>query len=208
MEYNEKQIAIINAATQLFGEKGFEGTSVRDIAHAAEVNVAMISYYFGSKEKLMEAIFEKRASATKLKIDTLLNNKDLSPLNKVYSLIEDYVDKFINERQFHLIMMREQMFFTSCAVSDMIFELKKRNLESVKKIIGEGQKTGEFKKNIDIPLMMTTMIGTASQMMSSLDFYKKMNNMEDMPEEEVLKHVRKKMITHLKGLFKAFLTNQ
>lgn len=32
-------------------KKGFEGTSVRDISAKANINVAMISYYFGSKEK-------------------------------------------------------------------------------------------------------------------------------------------------------------
>ena len=57
MEYNDKQIAIINTAEKLFALNGFDGTSVRDIAHEAGVNLAMISYYFGSKEKLMEAVF-------------------------------------------------------------------------------------------------------------------------------------------------------
>lgn len=46
MEWNEKQLHILNAAEDLFANKGFEGTSVRDIAQKAEVNVAMISYYF------------------------------------------------------------------------------------------------------------------------------------------------------------------
>ena len=44
----------MEAAEELFAEKGFSGTSVRDIADAADVNVAMISYYFGSKEKMLE----------------------------------------------------------------------------------------------------------------------------------------------------------
>jgi len=43
------------------GENGFDGTSVRDIAQKAGVNLAMISYYFGSKEKLLEALIELRA---------------------------------------------------------------------------------------------------------------------------------------------------
>ena len=57
MEYNAKQMQIINVAEKLFAEKGFAATSVRDIANEADVNVSMISYYFGSKEKLAEALF-------------------------------------------------------------------------------------------------------------------------------------------------------
>ena len=47
---------IFLAAEKLFAEKGFAATSTRDIAKNAGVNVSMISYYFGSKEKLFEEI--------------------------------------------------------------------------------------------------------------------------------------------------------
>ena len=47
----DKKEHIINHAVELFAEKGFEGTSIRDLAARAEVNVAMVNYYFGSKEK-------------------------------------------------------------------------------------------------------------------------------------------------------------
>lgn len=45
---------IINAAVQLFNQKGYSGTSVREIAKSADVNVAHISYYFKGKGGLME----------------------------------------------------------------------------------------------------------------------------------------------------------
>jgi AcrR family transcriptional regulator len=45
---------IMDAAVLLFNTKGFDGTSVREIAKKANVNVANISYYFDSKEGLLE----------------------------------------------------------------------------------------------------------------------------------------------------------
>jgi AcrR family transcriptional regulator len=45
----DKKTHIIETAIELFAEKGFEGTSIRDLATKADVNVAMINYYFGSK---------------------------------------------------------------------------------------------------------------------------------------------------------------
>ena len=75
MEYNEKQVQIMETAETLFAEKGFNGTSVRDIAEKAQVNLAMISYYFGSKEKLFEALFMYRAEATKVKIETIIGRE-------------------------------------------------------------------------------------------------------------------------------------
>jgi len=48
---------IVVAAMQLFAERGFEGTSVRDITKAAGCGVAAVNYYFGGKEKLYEEAF-------------------------------------------------------------------------------------------------------------------------------------------------------
>ena len=57
----DKKDHIIKKAVELIAEKGFEGSSIRALAAKAEVNIAMVNYYFGSKEKLFEALVEKRA---------------------------------------------------------------------------------------------------------------------------------------------------
>ena len=47
--------ALIRAALELFGGKGFDGTSTREVAAKAKVNVASIAYHFGGKEGLRHA---------------------------------------------------------------------------------------------------------------------------------------------------------
>lgn len=61
----DKREHIINTAIKLFASKGFEGTSIRDLAAAADVNVAMVNYYFGSKEKLFESMVEHNVAYTR-----------------------------------------------------------------------------------------------------------------------------------------------
>lgn len=53
------QDRLLDAAEELFCERGFEGTSVRDIAASAGCNVAAVNYYFGGKEKLYEEIWRR-----------------------------------------------------------------------------------------------------------------------------------------------------
>ena len=86
MEYSEKQVQIMEMAEVLFAEKGFNGTSVRDIAEKANVNLAMISYYFGSKDKLLEAIFSYRGETFKIKLESLIEDKKLNSLEKMNTL--------------------------------------------------------------------------------------------------------------------------
>lgn len=208
MEYNEKQLAIMDTAERLFGENGFSGTSVRDIAQEAGVNVAMISYYFGSKEKLMEMLFEQKSNKLTLMVENLIQDENVNYLQKVYVLIDDYVDRFVSQQAFHKIMIREQVTESGTGLANQILALKKRNLASIKKLIVGGQKTGEFKKNIDIVMMMATLVGTMSQMITSQCYYREVSNIENMDDEEFDKLIRKKLSTHLKHLFKVVLTNE
>jgi AcrR family transcriptional regulator len=206
MEYNGKQIQIMEAAEKLFAEQGFAGTSVRDIAEAAHVNLAMISYYFGSKEKLMEAMFHHRGSDFKIQLENILQNKNLSPIQKVEKLIDDYIERIFKKQCFHKIMTREQMANSSDAITEKIYELKQRNYSLIKQLIHEGQKIGDFKKNIDVSFLMMTLSGTAGQLVTAQRYYRKINNLESMPEEDFEKLMKKKLSNYLKNLFKAVLT--
>lgn len=51
---------ILDTAERLFGERGVDATSVREITDLAEVNTAAIHYHFHSKESLVQAIFARR----------------------------------------------------------------------------------------------------------------------------------------------------
>ena len=208
MEYTEKQIQIIDAAEKLFACQGFDGTSVRDIAQEAGINVAMISYYFGSKEKLMEALFEKRTVNARLRMENLLNDKDMTALQKINLLIDEYVEKIMTQQEFHKIMMKELMLENNTITARLLHELKKRNLECIKTIIEDGQKTGGFKKNVDIVLMVCTMIGTATNLIASQKFYREVYDMEALTDEEFQKYLKKKLSHHLKSMFKATLTHE
>jgi AcrR family transcriptional regulator len=206
MEYNEKQLKIIETAEKLFANNGFEGTSVRDIARESDINVAMVSYYFGSKEKLIEAIFAYRISITRLTLENILSKDHLSPIQKIDILIDNYIDKMLNNQCFYRLMMQEGYMREIHMISNMVQDAKIRNYEIVKKMIGEGQKAGVFRKNIDVQFIMATMIGTANHFMMYDKYYKKINNLENLSDDEFKKHLRKKLSTHLKALFKAYLT--
>lgn len=59
---HETKAKIIEVARKLFSENGFEGTSIRELAKVAEVNVASINYHFGSKEQLFFHIIQDAIS--------------------------------------------------------------------------------------------------------------------------------------------------
>lgn len=206
MEYSEKKIAIMEAAEELFAEKGFNGTSVRDIAEKANVNLAMISYYFGSKDKLFESLFIYRGEVMKVTLESIIDQSQLTALEKIHLLIDNYIDKIMIRQCFHRILAREQVLNTTGNISDIILQMKKTNQQLIARIVEEGQKSGEFAKNIDIPLMMITMIGTANHMVTTKHYYRELNNHQQLSEQEFETLIKKKISNHLKFLFKSILT--
>ena len=51
---------ILDVAERLFGLKGFEATSLRDITAEAQVNLAAVNYHFQSKDSLIDAVIVRR----------------------------------------------------------------------------------------------------------------------------------------------------
>lgn len=206
MEYSDKKIQILESAEKLIASKGFAATSVRDIAQDAGVNIAMISYYFGSKEKLLHEIFEWRAAHTLMQLKDISYSDDLTPMQKIEKLIDAFVKRATSQQCFHRIFMREQMIDRENELTQKILAFKKQNLGFIKALIKEGQDKGVFKKKVDVGLMMTTMNGTVQQIISTQHHYREMNNMTNLSDEAFQKYMNKKLSIHLKSLFKAMLT--
>ena len=208
MEFNDKQLQIIETAEKLFADKGFKGTSVRDIAEEAGINVAMISYYFGSKVKLMEAIFEVRIGTVQMRLENLLKDQSMTPLQKMNMLVDEHVERVSQKECFYKIMITEQLINKNPAVIHAVNQLKMRNAELVGQLIKEGQKKGVFKKKVDLILMLNTLVGTVWQTMMFKDYYRKFNDLQSVSDEEYNTLLKRKVSVHIKTLFKDLLTNE
>ena len=203
-----KQVQLLDTAEDLFSKKGYGGTSVRDIAEAAGINTAMISYYFGSKEKLMEEIFERKSMNLLETVEKLLGDDNLDPFQKMYALVDMFIENIMSRKTFHRILLCEQIINQSPIILQLVEKMKIRNAESMNNLIRLGQKKGLFKKSIDIPMMTNTLVGTVSHLLISLDFYKKYHGLETMKDEDFERLVRKRLSTHLRTIFKAILTHE
>ena len=95
---NNTKEKILKVATKLFSQKGYSGTSVREIAKAAGVNVAMISYFWGGKQELFNWIInnlvENQTNYAKSALDFAINPEDLSKEDQI-QLMYRTVDKVI-----------------------------------------------------------------------------------------------------------------
>jgi len=200
--FSEKQIQILQVAETLFAEKGFDGTSIRNIAKEAKINVAMVSYYFGSKERLLESLILFRTTDLKFQIENLLA-ESLEPIEKINKLIEIYINRInCNKgiyRILHFEFSNEKRDIDLQALND----LRSGNLKALMSIIEEGQNKGVFRKDIIVPLITPTILGTFFHFHMNKPYFK--NLLQLNTEELYNNYVKTNLTKHIQQTIKALL---
>jgi AcrR family transcriptional regulator len=200
----DKREHILTVAEGLFGDKGFDGTSVRDIAQTAGVNLAMISYYFGSKEKLMESLIEYRVNHYYTVLEELSQNTTLTPWEKIDNLVDFYVNRIINNLPFHNIMHQQAVSSRSAELRELIINIKLRNMGLIKSIIQDGQAKGLFRQ-VDYEMTVGSMMGTITSLTQSKEYGCRILEVDWTNEDEYRKIAGERLRPHLKRLLRAHL---
>ncbi|HRJ16336.1 MAG TPA: helix-turn-helix domain-containing protein, partial [Saprospiraceae bacterium] len=98
---------IKDAARVVFHKKGFAATRTRDIAEEAGLNLALLNYYFRSKEKLFDIIMLETMMGFMGAMMFVFNDEGSSFEEKVEKTVSSYIDLFIKEPQIPLFIMNE-----------------------------------------------------------------------------------------------------
>jgi len=108
MKAGQSKQKVMDAASQLFFQKGFHGTSVRDIADQAGVNVSLISYYFKSKQGLLEyAVTEYYEAYLETMQQSLHDSESLSSLEILKRLTYEIIQYRQLNEQMSCFIQRE-----------------------------------------------------------------------------------------------------
>jgi len=204
-DLNEKQIQILQVAETLFAEKGFDGTSIRDISKEAKINVAMVSYYFGSKEKLLESLVLYKTSGLKELLYDLIE-EELEPVQKIYKLIDLYVNRLNCNKGIYRILHFELASKKRVLELTSFSDIKKANLKSLEIIIKEGQAKGVFRKDVIIELITPTILGTYFHFHMNKPFFEVLLGLNT--EEEYNTYIQTTLTMHIQQTIKALLTHE
>ena len=147
---------LMMACLPLFAEKGIDGTSTRDIAKAADLNISLISYYFGGKEGLYKTALLEHGKKKEELISTLLEPYlkgalTRESLSEFFSKLIDLIlaSKLGDEtnRQIDKIMAREELNGLPY-LSDVYEQIYSRITEYFERLITQAQKQGLVSKKI------------------------------------------------------------
>ncbi|QOR73294.1 transcriptional regulator, TetR family [Cruoricaptor ignavus] len=171
-KFTDKQIHILDVAEELIAKKGFKGTSVREISSKANVNVAMISYYFGSKEKMLAYLYQYRVQRARANLSefaqTIIDGK---PEMQMKEIIKFVVNQMFHYSYFHGFVRQE--FQHDEVIKDDLLEFYHRVTTYIDAIVKKGVATGVFHYAPKSEDILVTIIGAALFAIRNENFYKK-----------------------------------
>ncbi|EOW9528040.1 forespore capture DNA-binding protein RefZ [Bacillus cytotoxicus] len=149
---------VMDAAISLFYTKGYNGTSVRDIAKRADVNVANISYYFASKQGLLEQLITDFLEGYIRVIEAAFEQREYVPAKEVLNrMIKEILRYQFENRELTRFFYRELSIDTTLIREVMTVYFSKERYY-IEQIIRQGQMQQEFQK-VSFTMFMTQLKG-------------------------------------------------
>lgn len=169
-KFTEKQIHILDIAEELIAKKGYEGTSVRDICSKANINVAMISYYFGSKEKMMSYLYQYRVLKTRENFSEFADTiKDGKPEMQMKEMIKFIVTQLFKYNYFHGFVTQELRHTDN--LKDELLDFYQLFVKKIDEVIKKGVASGVFTFTPKPEDILTTIIGSTLFVIRNRNFY-------------------------------------
>jgi AcrR family transcriptional regulator len=204
----DKKEHILDVAEKVFSELGFDGASTRTISGEAGVNMAMLNYYFGSKEGLFLAVFNRKISSFKNLLQNIGSDDTTTSWAKMEKYIDLYVQRVVNNNCFQKMLYQELAMQRRGDLADQISRILMANVLELKKIINDGIEKGEFKKDVDAELVIATIYGTKNFIVNAPHLTSAMlgfDTQDDKTLEEVLKP---RIEAYMKKLLRAYLVKE
>lgn len=107
MEELSTEQKIIKAAKSIFTQKGFAATKTRDIAEEAGINLALLNYYFGSKENLFKLVVTDKFQDLFGVLGPVLSNAEIALEDKIELLIEKYSQLLTENEDLPIFVLSE-----------------------------------------------------------------------------------------------------
>jgi len=163
--YRAKRNELLQIAGDVFKDKGYEASTLNDIAARFGTDRAAIYYYFAGKEEIFQEVFQ--ATAKKVLDDNLAEATrvaalEISAHDKLRLLIEVQIKSYEANYPYVYVYIQEDMgkvaFQTTPWAKEMV--RKTRRFEAiVTDVITSGIRNGEFRDDLSVPLVVKTLFG-------------------------------------------------
>jgi TetR/AcrR family transcriptional regulator len=191
--------AILDAATALFAESGFDGASVAAIAEKAGVCKANVFHHFPSKEDLYFAVLEAVTAAHADYTEDLYRAPG-SSADKVHKLLEFQIRDMLDNPSAARLLLRQVSEVGHARVHQLSQTIFQRNFTAVVNIFDQGRQRGEFHSSVDPGAAAMLLCGATQCFFNCREVLREFRASTDLEKPEA--YVRRVAALILKGVLR------
>jgi len=131
---------LLEAAGEVFAEKGFKAATVRDICCKAGANVAAVNYHFGDKEKLYVAVLQlAQVCARERYADGSSDMPGASAEHRLHTIVHTFLRRLLDEGRpaWQGKLMARELIDPTPALNTVVDQNIKREFEQLGRIVQE-----------------------------------------------------------------------
>src|SRR4051812_32716571 len=137
---------LLDVATRLFAERGFEGTSVQEIVAAAGVTKGAMYHYFASKDDLLYEIYHRLLGLQSERLSTIADGPG-SAQERVRTAAADVVESTLTAIDEAIVSIRSIHMLRPDKRAQVRAE-RRRYHERFRALVEEGQRDGSFREDV------------------------------------------------------------
>jgi TetR/AcrR family transcriptional regulator len=186
-EANQRE-RLLDAAVVSFAGDGIAATSLRTIALKAGVTPALVHYYFGSKEQLVEAFIAERMTPVAASLRASLLAAGSDPRALMAAFVRGMHDVVARFPWWPALWVREVLNEKGALRDVLLKQIAPQVAQLVASTLGEAQKRGELAPDLDPRLAVVSLMGLTMMPLAAEHIWRRVFAADDIDRDVLLRH--------------------
>jgi AcrR family transcriptional regulator len=186
-EANQRE-RLLDAAVVCFAGDGIAATSLRTIALKAGVTPALVHYYFGSKEQLVEAFIAERMTPVAATLRASLLAAGSDPRALMAAFVRGMHDLVARFPWWPALWVREVLNEKGALRDVLLKQIAPQVAQLVSGTLGEAQKRGELASDLDPRLTVVSLMGLTMMPLAAEHIWRRVFAADDIDRDALLRH--------------------
>lgn len=186
-EANQRE-RLLDAAVVCFAGDGIAATSLRTIALKAGVTPALVHYYFGSKEQLVEAFIAERMTPVAAALRESLLAAGPDPRALMAAFVRGMHDLVARFPWWPALWVREVLNENGALRDALLKQVAPQVAQLVAGALADAQKRGELAADLDPRLTMVSLMGLTMMPLAAEHIWRRVFAADDIDREVLLRH--------------------
>jgi len=186
-EANQRE-RLLDAAVVCFAGDGIAATSLRTIALKAGVTPALVHYYFGSKEQLVEAFIAERMTPVAATLRESLLAAGPDPRALMAAFVRGMHDLVARFPWWPALWVREVLNENGALRDVLLKQVAPQVAQLVAGALADAQKRGELAADLDPRLTMVSLMGLTMMPLAAEHIWRRVFDADDIDRDVLLRH--------------------